>query len=397
MKKMILLLMAICSIGLTYAQVGINTQSPLVGLHVTTFSTDGSTAEGIIAPNLTRAQLISKDAKYTAAHKGAFVFITAIDGTATTKTAKVSTTGYYYFDGVEWKHFNDKLQNADNGLSVNNATVQLGGNLTKATTITQGANLLNIISTNTSSSTAIFGSNNAALKLEAVNKGFMPPRVALTSNTDATTVPVASGDKGMVVFHTNGAVMEEGVYLWNGGSWKQLITQIPVAPTTQVNMYYQTAGIDAGLASGTDHSQMVVIPFSTSYTTHNPKPITLPETGSYAFNIKLYSRVVKSDGSNPSTTSSYKYICYVGIWVNSTLQDVSEVFISSLPFYGSTAINHASVNNVVLGASGQAGDVVEIRLGYLLATAGSGNRVVSSGFTTLTPRSDRTSMLFWKL
>lgn len=85
------------------AQVGIVTGTAKASLHVTPLSTGNTTSEGIIAPNLTRAQLISKDAQYTTAQTGALIYITTIDGTITTKTTKVTRVGYYYFDGLLWQ------------------------------------------------------------------------------------------------------------------------------------------------------------------------------------------------------------------------------------------------------------------------------------------------------
>lgn len=93
------------------AQVGIVTGIAKASLHVTPVSTGNSTAEGIIAPNLTRSQLISKDAQYKAAQTGSLIYITTIDGTITTKTAKVIRVGYYYFDGSLWQSIDQPGQN----------------------------------------------------------------------------------------------------------------------------------------------------------------------------------------------------------------------------------------------------------------------------------------------
>ncbi|WP_223600075.1 hypothetical protein [Chryseobacterium sp. GVT01B] len=48
---------------------------------------------------MTRAQLLAKDAAYTAAQNGALAFVTTIDGTATPKTTNVTAVGFYYYDG----------------------------------------------------------------------------------------------------------------------------------------------------------------------------------------------------------------------------------------------------------------------------------------------------------
>ncbi|NDW10789.1 hypothetical protein [Dysgonomonas sp. 520] len=105
MKKSSLILLILLAVTALKAQVGVNTESPSVTMHVTPTKTDATTAEGIIAPNLTRAQLISKDAKYLVAQKGALVYVTDLSGTLTTKTAKVTAVGYYYFDGAVWQPF----------------------------------------------------------------------------------------------------------------------------------------------------------------------------------------------------------------------------------------------------------------------------------------------------
>ena len=88
-----------------HAQVGINTETPKVTMHVIPSKTDGTTAEGIIAPNLTRAQLISKDAVYGTDQNGAIVYVTTVNGTVSTKTTKITKVGYYYFDGSLWQPF----------------------------------------------------------------------------------------------------------------------------------------------------------------------------------------------------------------------------------------------------------------------------------------------------
>lgn len=103
MKRIFLFILGISSIGFLQAQVGVNTADPKVSLDVQAIATDATTAEGLTAPRLTRAQLISKDAKYIADQKGAIVYVTTINGIATTKTNNITLAGYYYFDGSIWQ------------------------------------------------------------------------------------------------------------------------------------------------------------------------------------------------------------------------------------------------------------------------------------------------------
>lgn len=102
-KKITTLILGILAGIQLQAQVGINTETPKATLHVSPRNVDGTTPEGIIAPNLTRAQVISKDAQYGADQTGAYIYVTDLNGTTTTKTEKIILKGYYYFDGAVWQ------------------------------------------------------------------------------------------------------------------------------------------------------------------------------------------------------------------------------------------------------------------------------------------------------
>jgi len=83
------------------AQVGIVTSDPKATLHV---EEDEDLIGGIIAPQLSRSQLIGKDDNYTTDHKGSLIYIDLIDGATTTpKTVYVNEVGFYVFNGSLWK------------------------------------------------------------------------------------------------------------------------------------------------------------------------------------------------------------------------------------------------------------------------------------------------------
>lgn len=64
---------------------------------------------------------------------------------------------------------------------------------------------------------------SAKLEVNATNKGFLPPRVTLTSGTDITTIP--SPATGLLVYNTgNNAGLAAGYYYWNGGTWATIAT-----------------------------------------------------------------------------------------------------------------------------------------------------------------------------
>ena len=86
-------------------RVGINTTTPAATLDVVANTTDNARPDALLVPRLTRAELLAKDAAYTAAQNGALTFVTTIDGTATPKTANVTSVGFYYYDSPSstWK------------------------------------------------------------------------------------------------------------------------------------------------------------------------------------------------------------------------------------------------------------------------------------------------------
>lgn len=71
--------------------------------------------------------------------------------------------------------------------------------------------------------TPITPNASAILELESNSKGFLPPRVALSSNTDVTTI--ASPVPGLLVYNTGTAgLTHKGYVYWNGLEWSALST-----------------------------------------------------------------------------------------------------------------------------------------------------------------------------
>lgn len=111
---------------MAYSQVGINNQDPKSTLDITAKTTDGSKPEGVIAPRLTGNQIKAGDTKYTGDQTGAIVYATAPVDIATTKTANITTTGYYYFDGTIWQ----KISTGPAAATAKNVTTEQAGNYT---------------------------------------------------------------------------------------------------------------------------------------------------------------------------------------------------------------------------------------------------------------------------
>ena len=64
---------------------------------------------------------------------------------------------------------------------------------------------------------------SAKLDVSSSNKGFLPPRVTLTSTTDVSTI--TSPATGLLVYNTgNNVGLSAGYYFWNGALWATIAT-----------------------------------------------------------------------------------------------------------------------------------------------------------------------------
>jgi hypothetical protein len=98
---------------------------------------------------------------------------------------------------------------------------------------------------------------NASAKLDvyATNKGFLPPRVTLTSATDASTIDAPA--EGLLVYNVGSVGLQAGYYYWNGASWATIATANAVGngvtASDLVKLYnkvYSTASGDIAHANG---------------------------------------------------------------------------------------------------------------------------------------------------
>jgi hypothetical protein len=98
---------------------------------------------------------------------------------------------------------------------------------------------------------------NASAKLDvySTNKGFLPPRVTLTSATDAATI--VSPAEGLLIYNLGSVGLQAGYYFWNGANWATIATASSagngVTATNMVNLYakaYSTAAGDIANSSG---------------------------------------------------------------------------------------------------------------------------------------------------
>ncbi len=87
-------------VTLLQAQVGIGTTTPAATLDIAGQGDNAAVLDGVIPPRLTGDQLTTKT--YTTAQTGAIVYISAAASSPSGQTAKVTQSGYFYYDGSEW-------------------------------------------------------------------------------------------------------------------------------------------------------------------------------------------------------------------------------------------------------------------------------------------------------
>lgn len=99
---------------------------------------------------------------------------------------------------------------------------------------------------------------SAKLEVSAMNKGFLPPRVTLTSTTDITTIPNPA--IALLVYNTGSNVsLSAGYYYWSGTVWESIgktgsllasntvtISATTTAPTTGTRTIDKTFAVDNG-------------------------------------------------------------------------------------------------------------------------------------------------------
>ena len=118
---------------------------------------------------------------------------------------------------------------------------------------------------------------NASAKLDvySTNKGFLPPRVTLTSTTDASTI--ASPAEGLLVYNLGSVGLQAGYYFWNGANWATIATATSagngVTASDMVKIYDGVANAATINANGATFSVTTsgkyLFDFSTSATCSN--------------------------------------------------------------------------------------------------------------------------------
>ncbi|GEN78212.1 hypothetical protein CHA01nite_39520 [Chryseobacterium hagamense] len=174
-----------------FGQVGINTQTPAATLDVAarTTGTSTTTAEGLIAPRLTLADLNAKAAAYGASQAGSLIYVTdAANGSPAGQTANINAAGYYFFDGTAWL----KVTTGNAGGSVSSNDIYNGdGALTANRTVAMSDKTL-AFSANPTGGTSHFTVDDTTLSVDALNN-----RVGIGTNAPSEKLQVDGGNMFM--------------------------------------------------------------------------------------------------------------------------------------------------------------------------------------------------------
>ena len=154
---------------------------------------------------------------------------------------------------------------------------------------------------------------SAKLEVSASDKGFLPPRVTLTSASSAS--PITSPAEGLLVYNLGSVGLQAGYYYWNGASWATIATASlsgdNVQSTSLFKLYqeaYSTASNKAPSSGGFSFTVPVSgryeFNFNCTAWTSNGSKVLL------TFNIRQGTTVLGSDYHE--STSSNVWVEYEG-------------------------------------------------------------------------------------
>jgi hypothetical protein len=292
--------------------------------------------------------------------------------------------GVYFWNGSRWNALTPDAPPLipDNGLSKSGNEIQLGGMLTRATTLTSGSHslLLEAGGTGKVSIGTEPVSASALLEVNATNKGFLLPRVALSSNTDNTSIPNPA--TGLIAYNTatpgNGTITP-GLVTWDGTKWLKMVTEIPKVEGSTVQRSNLVPSMVTTTAGTQTNPAGILLNFGS---------LVIPEDGSYAFSFRIYGKTTGT-GSAGSGTNMSKGAYFISLWgAETTPKDVAEI---DLIVYTNNL--YSQTYTIVMAGSFTKGETPTFRLSHF--SSGGSQPWVLTGGTDMA--ANRTSMVWWKL
>ncbi|WP_250254249.1 tail fiber domain-containing protein [Chryseobacterium sp. Marseille-Q3244] len=128
MQKTYSAVFRLCLIGsisissLFYSQagrIGINTPDPKATLDITAKTNGSSQAEGLMIPRLTGDQIQTMTASIQSGSESLMIYATATPASPTSKVAKITQPGYYFWNGTSWESMgvNSNIYTSDGAIT----------------------------------------------------------------------------------------------------------------------------------------------------------------------------------------------------------------------------------------------------------------------------------------
>ncbi|SHK55534.1 hypothetical protein [Chryseobacterium polytrichastri] len=197
----------------SYAQVGINTNTPNSSLDIAAKNATGTSAniDGLLLPRVDRQRAQSM----TAIPTSTMIYVNnAVTGTQTGNAVNIDAVGYYYYNGLAWVKLENPSGTVFTNLNIYNGDGTLQGNRI----VTQGANTLAF----TASAVNAFSVDATTFSVDATNKrigvGTIAPKQQIhITETGSTTGIANSFISGLAVTGTGSAAgfSGPGFYLEN--------------------------------------------------------------------------------------------------------------------------------------------------------------------------------------
>jgi hypothetical protein len=269
-----------------FSQVGIGTSSPSASAKLQV----DATTQGFLPPRVALVSTSNASSPISSPATGLLVYNTATAGTSPSNV----TPGFYYYDGSKWQRIINQQPDAtvsfssadpntgsptfdppanaaskdyiyvssvDNSQWTYNGTAyvtynppastawMLSGNTTDAGSNKSGSvyRTGSVAIGGTTSSPVTTVNSSAQLEVISTSKGFLPPRVALVSTSNASS-PISSPATGLLVYNTatagSGATaVTPGFYYYDGSRWQRVSAQQPDATVTFDKITPTTTGV----------------------------------------------------------------------------------------------------------------------------------------------------------
>ena len=272
--------------------------------------------------------------------------------------------GLYVWDGTQWERFQTSSDlvsiNAENGLSVSDDYIQLGGNLIQSTTIGLDGNHLAFAR---ESGNIGIGANspNASLHLDVATAAANDP--VIVTSISSINNPLNT-EYSNVVISDGGVVRTAPLSTYGDVTSSEVFVNRLTANQTVSN---------DGNASG---SGATWLSWSGAV---SGQYITLPHDGAYVFHFRL-------SGTSSATSGAIGHPFYLSAFNGANLEDIVEIVVDRI---GSSRLTYT----VFLVVSGKKDDQIRFKL------AGRNNTTTwtLSGGGNAIPTAQRTIMTYWAL